>query len=90
MSTKIFRVPLPEQTYAEIRAEAKRAQVPAASLAREAIDLWLQRNSRHNTIVAYAKEMAGSSFDLDFDLEAAGVEHMRRPEGLSKRALPRK
>ncbi len=32
--------------------------------------------SKHASIGAYAIEMAGSSFDLDRDLEAAAVEHL--------------
>jgi hypothetical protein len=69
---KNFHLPLPEQTYVQLRAEAERTQVPATILAREAIDLWLQRQlrvARHATISAFAAEMAGSSFDLDTDLE---------------------
>jgi hypothetical protein len=76
---KNFHLPLPEQTYAQLRAEAERTQVPATILAREAIDLWLRhqaRVARHAAIVTYATEMAGSSFDLDTDLEFAGSEHL--------------
>ena len=78
---KNFHLPLPEQTYAQLRAEAERAQVPATILAREAIDLWLRhqlRVARHAAIATYAAEMAGSSFDLDTDLESAEVEHLMR------------
>lgn len=76
---KNFHLPLPERTYARLRAEAERAQVPATALAREAIDWWLReqlRKARHNSIAAYAAEMAGTVVDLDPDLEAAGVEHL--------------
>jgi hypothetical protein len=37
-----FHLPLPERTYALLRAEAERARVPATTLAREAIDAWLK------------------------------------------------
>ena len=76
---KNFHLPLPEQTYAQLRAEAERVQVPATALAREAIDFWLRqqlRKARHDRIAAYAAEMAGTDFDLDRDLEAAGIEHL--------------
>ena len=76
---KNFHLPLPEQTYSQLRAEAERTQVPATILAREAIDLWLRhqlRAARHTAIATYASEMAGSSFDLDTDLESAGIEHL--------------
>ena len=76
---KNFHLPLPEQTYGNLRAEAERSQVPATTLAREAIDLWLRqrwRQARHDAIGAYATEMAGSNFDIDPDLESAGIEHL--------------
>ncbi len=60
---KNFHIPLPEQTYTQLRAEAKRTQVQATILAREAIDLWLRnqlRSARHAAIAAYASEMAGT------------------------------
>lgn len=76
---KNFHVPLPDRTYSELRAEAERTQVPATTLAREAIDWWLRqqfRKARHDAIAAFAEEMAGSNVDLDTDLESAGVEHL--------------
>ncbi len=74
-----FHVPLPEETYNHLRAEAERAHVPATALAREAIDAWLQqqmRKARHEAIAAYAAEMAGTNLDLDAGLEATGIEHL--------------
>lgn len=76
---KNFHLPLPEQTYARLRAEAERTQVPATTLAREAVDEWLRhqsRKARRDAIAAYATEMAGTYLDLDTDLELAGVEHL--------------
>jgi hypothetical protein len=76
---KNFHLPLPEHTYSHLRAEAERAHMPATSLAREAIDWWLQlqlRKARHEAIAAYAEEMAGTDLDLDPDLESAGIEHL--------------
>jgi hypothetical protein len=76
---KNFHLPLPEQTWSGLRAEAERAQVPATALAREAIDWWLReqaKKARHDQIAAWAAEMAGTDFDLDIDLEAAGIEHL--------------
>ena len=75
---KNFHLPLPEQTYTLLRAEAERAQAPATMLAREAIDVWLReqaRKSRHDAIAAYAREMAGTDLDLDPELESAGIGH---------------
>ena len=76
---KNFHVPLPEQTYDNLRAEAERMQVPATTLAREAVDWWLRqqfRKARQNAIAAYAAEMAGTDFDLDSDLESAAIERL--------------
>ncbi len=76
---KNFHLPLPEQTYLRLRAEAERTQVPATTLAREAVDVWLRQQSRQarlDAIAAYANEMAGTPLDLDVDLESAGIEHL--------------
>ena len=58
---KNFHLPLPEGTCAELLTEAERAQLPATTVAREAIAFWLQarkKMERQNTIAAYAAEMA--------------------------------
>ena len=78
---KNFHVPLPEQTYDDLRAAAERTGVPATALAREAIDSWLRqqwRKARHEAIAAYAVEIAGTDLDFDPELEAAGIEHLVR------------
>jgi hypothetical protein len=59
---KSFHLPLPEPTYAQLRAEAERKKISATALAREAIDSWLReqkRKSRHDAIAAWAQEMSG-------------------------------
>ena len=74
-----FHLPLPEQTYTGLRAEAERTGVPATTLAREAVDWWLRqqaRKTRHDAIAVFAAEMAGTHLDLDADLESAGIEHL--------------
>jgi hypothetical protein len=78
---KNFHLPLPDDIYTQLRTEAERAQVPATTLARGAIDLWLrqqQKKARRDAIAGYAAEMAGTNFDLDPELESAGVEHLVR------------
>ena len=80
---KNFHLPLPDETYTHLKAAAERSKVPATSLAREAIDCWLRqqlRIARHQAIASFAAETAGTSFDLDPDLEAAGVERLLREE----------
>jgi hypothetical protein len=76
---KNFHLPLPEETYVHLRAEAERMQVPATTLAREAVDAWLRqqrRKARHAAIEVYAAEMAGTNLDLDSDLESVAIEHL--------------
>ena len=76
---KNFHLPLPEETYAHLRAEAERMRVPATTLARQAVDWWLReqhRKARQDAIAAYAAEMAGTQLDLDSDLESAAIEHL--------------
>ena len=78
---KNFHLPLPEQTYLQLRAQAELAEVPATALAREAIEQWLRdqaRRLRHDAIAAYAREMAGTKLDLDPDLETAAVEQLAK------------
>jgi hypothetical protein len=78
---KNFHVPLPDDTYATLRAAAQSSKIPATALAREAIDSWLRqqrRRARDNSIAAYAAAMAGSRLDLDPVLERAGIEHLLR------------
>ena len=87
---KNLHVPLPQPLYRRLHAEAKRAQRPATVLAREAIDLWLAQQHRaavHDAIASYARQVAGTSDDLDVDLEAASVEHLADAGGASERAV---
>ncbi|HEY6387886.1 MAG TPA: hypothetical protein VIX91_19590 [Candidatus Acidoferrum sp.] len=84
---KNFHVPLPEETYEHLKAAAAHSKVPATTLAREAIDFWLRqrlRKARRDAIAAFAAEVAGTSLDLDDDLEAAAVEHLVRTGKASK------
>ena len=58
---KNFHLPLPEETYASLRAVAEQMQVPATTLAREAVDAWLRqqiRKARQDAIMLYATGMA--------------------------------
>ena len=84
---KNFHVPLTDQAYSQLRQEADRTKLPATSLAREAIDYWLRvqrRRARKEAIGEYAREMAGTRFDLDPELEAAGIEHLIESQRRSK------
>jgi len=81
---KEFHLRLPDETYARLRAEAERTDVPATTLARQALGCWLReqfRKARWDTIVAYAEEVTGTHIDLDYALESAAVEHLVKTEG---------
>lgn len=80
---KNFHLPLPEETYEELKTEAQRNRIPATSMARHAIQSWLaarQKAQRRNAIAAYAASMAGTRFDLDATLERATVELLLQSE----------
>ena len=78
-----FYLPLPEGTYDELRAEAERAQLPATTVAGEAISSWLRvrkKAARPQAVIEYAARMAGTRFDLDAILEAAAIEELMRTD----------
>jgi hypothetical protein len=78
---KNFHLPLPEVTYAQLRAVAAKSQVSATTLAREAIDHWLReqaRADRHAAVASYAAAFAGTALDLDPALESAAIDHLIR------------
>jgi hypothetical protein len=80
---KNLHVPLPEPMYRRLRLEAERSERPATDLAREAIDYWLverQRQVVREAIQEYASSVAGTSEDLDEDLEAAALEVLPRSD----------
>lgn len=80
---KNFHLPLPKGTYDELRAEAERAQLPATTVAREAISSWLRarkKAARRQAVMEYAARMSGTRFDLDPILEAAAIEELVRSD----------
>ncbi len=75
-----LHVPLPATLHDRLRAVATRSKRPTTSLAREAIETWIDERERqavHEAIETYATEMAGTAADLDEGLEQAGIEHLR-------------
>lgn len=83
MPTRAHRnlhVLLPETLHDRLRAVATRSKRPATSLAREAIEAWVDERERqavHEAIATYATEMAGTPADLDEGLKRAAIEHLR-------------
>lgn len=78
-----FHVPLQEDLYEELRAQAKRLMRPATELVRQALEQWLEQQRKAaliEAIAAYAAEYAGTAMDLDPELEAAGIENLLQEE----------
>ena len=76
-----FHLPLPEEIYLALRAEAEGMKQPATLVARQAIEAWLRdrkKTALHEAIAAYATQHAGTEVDLDPALEEAGAEVLRR------------
>ena len=75
-----FHLPLPDDVYQALRDEAAAVKQPATVIARQAIESWLRERKRaavREAIAAYAAEHAGTSADLDAELEAAGSQMLR-------------
>ena len=71
-----FHLPLPPELHDMLREESNLSGKTATSLAREALQDWLSQRRRgrlHAEIAAFAAEHAGTSLDLDEDLEEAGI-----------------
>jgi predicted transcriptional regulator len=76
-SLRNFHLPLSDELYSKLRGEAQLAGQSATSLARQAIEAWLEhrrKSALHEAIAGYAAAKAGTSEDLDDDLEAAALE----------------
>ncbi len=72
-----FHVPLEEGLYKQLRSLAEKEKLPATTLAREAIELWLKqkaRQERSRKLAEYATLAAGTPDDLDQELEQASLE----------------
>jgi len=83
-----FHLPLSDSIYRRLRQEAERSGVPATSLAREALEAWLDklhRQALHAEIAQYARRHAGTGADLDEQLEATGVEFLNGTKPRLKR-----
>ena len=73
---KNLHVPLPEHVHTELKAQAQRIGEPATVVARRAIEervRALKREQIADEITAYADAMAGTEFDFDPAISAAGM-----------------
>ena len=78
-SRRSILVPLPDDLYRALQAEAASSKKPASAVAREAIAHWLEmrRHARiDEAVLAYASAVAGTTDDLDPELEAASLEKL--------------
>lgn len=81
--TRNFHLPLPEALYQRLRTEAARSRTPATRLVRQALERYLRERERqavHDSIVEYAREMAGTGADLDEGLQEASLEFLYEEE----------
>lgn len=78
-----FHVPLTDETWTELKQEARKSRVPATRLAREALEEWLalrRRQARDDAIRRYALQHGGGPEDLDEALVQAGALHLVEEE----------
>lgn len=78
-----FHIPLPNQLYTRLREVAKRQNRPATQMAKQAVEYWLEEQEKlalHEEIASYATHAAGSSEDLDIQLEEASLKHLDNME----------
>ncbi len=83
-----FHLPLPQDTYERLKAEADRESRPATVVARHAIEEWLRERRRlflREEIAEYAAKAAGTTDDLDPQLEKAAVSNLLGGRAKGKR-----
>lgn len=81
MMVKKMNLPLPPRLHTALLGEARRRRVPATRLVRSVLEDWVVRQQREleaAEIRRFASELAGTDLDLDPELEAAGVEELRK------------
>lgn len=78
-----FHLPLPPDLHEMLREESEQSGQPATTVAREALRNWLLQQKKrrlHEEIASFAAEHAGTSLDLDEDLEQAGIDAIQAEE----------
>ena len=84
-----FHVPLPDEVYQALRSAAEQYRRPATALVREVLEQWLEGRraaALHKEIEDYAATHAGTSADLDVELEAAGIAAVTGGSAKSRRS----
>jgi hypothetical protein len=83
-----FHLPLPEPLYRRLRDAAARANQPATTVARHALEHWLREHRKamlREEVAAYAADVGGSRDDLDSALEAASIASWPRSKRRKRR-----
>ena len=83
---KNLHVPLQDELHAALMARARKSGESATTLARQAIVQFVreaERVQRRTELAAFADEYAGTDWDLDTDLERAGLESLALHEAQS-------
>lgn len=78
-----FHLPLPSDLHEMLREESEQSGQPATTVAREALRNWLLQQKKrrlHEEIASFAAAHAGTSLDLDEDLEQAGIDSIQAEE----------
>ena len=74
-----FHVPLPPDLYDRLRKEAEQSRKPATEIGRQAIEDYLEKRRKDalcSAIRDYATRHAGTTVDLDDELESASLENL--------------
>lgn len=83
---KNLHVPLQDELHAALMGHARKSGESATTLARQAIVQFVreaERVQRRTELAAFAAEYAGTDWDLDADLENAGLESLALHEAES-------
>src|ERR1043166_8568761 len=81
---KNFHVPLPSTLYEALHTSAREMGQPATRFAQELMQAGLEqwhRARRREQITAYARQVAGTTDDLDPALERAGIDALAQGGG---------
>jgi len=76
-----FHVPLPDELYNLLHYEAKKSNLPATELVRNAIVSMLKERERNyidQSLTEYALKYGGTEFDLSKDMECASIEFLMK------------
>lgn len=84
---KNFHIPLPPDLHSELKKAAKQQQTSATKIVRALINAWLEQRKKlkvrqkiSTEITAFAREYAGTDYDLDPEWGSIGEEILSMTE----------